>query len=106
MGGIAFGGGTGQTSNIGAIRLTFNITGVSSSYSSALTLMDIVAIGETYWSFPSTMAKTGHLYSYDVAQNATFPGEITATKFNGPATTINTVLPLFAKSLIILRRTS
>ena len=29
--------------------------------------------------FPSNMARNGHLYSYDVNQNATFPAKVTAT---------------------------
>ena len=29
------------------------------------------------------MAKTGHLYSWDNAQNATFPADISATNFRG-----------------------
>ena len=30
------------------------------------------------------MARTGHIYAWDVNQNATFPAGITATSFNGP----------------------
>ena len=40
------------------------------------------------------MADTGHLYSWDVNQNASFPAGITATSFNGPianALTLNGV---------------
>lgn len=80
----AFGGGDTQTYNIANIRLTFGITGVNSSQSAnALTITDIIGIGDTYWSHPSTMAKTGHLYSYDSSQNATFPANVTATTVNG-----------------------
>ena len=40
------------------------------------------------------MARTGHIYDWDVNQNATFPAGITATSFNGPianALTLNGV---------------
>lgn len=92
----AFGGGNNQTSNIAVLRLTFGITGVNSGQTSnALSVSDIIAIGDTYWSYPSTMAKTGHLYSYDSSQNATFPASLTATTFvgnlSGNATTATNV---------------
>lgn len=91
----AFGGGDNQTGNIANLRLTFGITGVNSAQTSnALTILDIIGIGDTYWSHPSAMAKTGHLYSYDSAQNATFPANVTATTFvgalSGNATTAST----------------
>lgn len=78
--GYSFGGGSTQTSNIANLRLTFGITGVNSSQTSnALTIKDIIGIGDTYWGYPSNMSKTGHLYSYDAAQNATFPAGVIAT---------------------------
>ena len=80
----AFGGGATQTSNVANLRLTFGITGVNSEQTSnALTVLDIIGIGDTYWSHPSTMAKTGHIYSYDSSQNTTFPSNVTATTFVG-----------------------
>lgn len=76
----AFGGGSNQTGNIAVLRLTFGITGINSEQTSnALCVSDIIAVGDTYWSYPSTMAKTGHLYTYDSSQNATFPAKVTAT---------------------------
>jgi hypothetical protein len=38
-----------------------------------------MAFGGVGWTTPSTMAKTGHLYSFDANQNATFPSDITIT---------------------------
>ena len=32
------------------------------------------------------MSNTGHLYSYDIFANATFPAKVTATSFSGPLT--------------------
>lgn len=81
----AFGGNSSQTSQTASLRFTFGITGVNAdtSKSSALQLLDIAIFGSTYWNYPSTLAKTGHIYSYDSSQNATFPANITATKFKG-----------------------
>lgn len=82
--GYAFGGGTTQTGNIAVLRLTFGITGINSSQTSnALQLIDIVGIGDTYWAYNSNMAKTGHIYSYNATQNATFPASVTASSFKG-----------------------
>ena len=80
--GVAFGGGDTQTSNWAVIRMTFSITGVGSSASN-LTLIDIALHGETYWNYPSAMAKTNHLYTYDAAQNAAFPANVSAVNFVG-----------------------
>ena len=79
----AFGGGATQTGNAAVIRLTFGITSVSTSYSSNLSLLDLQLHGTTYWGYPSGMAKTNHLYSWDTAQNAAFPADVYATNFRG-----------------------
>ena len=86
-----FGGGSGQSSNVESIRLTFSITGTSTTYKSNLTIHALRLFGVTYWTYPSTMAKSNHIYTFDTSQNTTFPAEVTATKFNGPATKIGTV---------------
>ena len=85
-----FGGGSGQSSNVESIRLTFSITGTSTTYNSNLTIHALRLFGVTYWTYPSTMAKSNHIYTFDASQNTTFPAEVTATKFNGPATKIGT----------------
>ena len=75
-----FGGGSNQTSNIAILRLTFSITSITAgNYNNALTLLDILGIGDTYWAYPSNMAKTGHLYSWDASQNASFPADVSVT---------------------------
>lgn len=75
-----FGGGSNQTSNIAILRLTFSITSITAgNYNNALTLLDILGIGDTYWAHPSNMAKTGHLYSWDASQNASFPADVSVT---------------------------
>lgn len=89
----AFGGSESQTSNLGAIRLTFYITSVTSSPSN-LTVLDIYAVGDTYWTTPSVMARTGHMYEYDSEKNVTFPANLTAKTFignlSGTATALST----------------
>lgn len=58
------------------MRMTFFIGGVDPTYDSRLHLIDMYLVGKTYWTTPSTMAKTGHLYDYDYNKNAYFPGEV------------------------------
>ena len=81
-----FGGSNDQTSQIAQIRLTFGVTSVSTTYGN-FQLLAIRAIGFPLWGSPSTMASTGHLYSFDIAQNATFPNNVYAVNFyeNGTA---------------------
>lgn len=76
-----FGGYTGQTNQCSSIRMTFSITGVSSTYRSNLQVSNLCLFGKTYYSTPSQMAKDGHLYSYDANQNAKFPKALSATTF-------------------------
>ena len=81
----AFGGGSTQTGQIAQIRLIFKATSVSSTYTN-LEVYSLRGIAFPLWQSPSTMASTGHLYTFDIDQNATFPAQITATQFNGLAT--------------------
>lgn len=75
LNGISFGGGATQTSNTGAIRLTFYSDGASSSYASGahFGIYNFYLIGSTFWNAPSNMSKTGHLYDYDANQNMILP---------------------------------
>lgn len=74
-------GNTATTQN-GRVRFIFKANGGSTTYT-GLQVSKIQAYGGVGWTTPSTMALTGHLYSYDSSQNATFPAQITATQFNG-----------------------
>lgn len=74
----AFGGSTASITH--SLRLTFYCSSVSSN-AAALSLIDLTLIGVTYWITPSPMAKTGHLYDYDVDKNAVFPAAVKATSF-------------------------
>jgi hypothetical protein len=87
---ISFGGGPNQTSNTGRIRLTFMTDGLNPvyGYTSGMhaTVIDIEVLGDTYWSYPHTMAKTGHIYSWDAAGNTIFDKNVTANTFIGNLT--------------------
>lgn len=61
------------------IRFEFAQTGVTSGYASALIVTKIMGFGGQGWAVPSNMAANGHLYSYNVNQDATFPARVTAT---------------------------
>lgn len=78
-----FGGSAAQTTNGGAIRLTFGGDFYDSSKTVGLTVLDLYMIGLTYWTTPSTLAKTGCLFSHDYLGNATFPANVKASTFNG-----------------------
>ena len=73
------GGGSTQTSNNWQLRLTFIMTSKNGNYPNTAGVNCIRIFGENAWVPPSTMAATGHLYSFDVGQNATFPAKVTAT---------------------------
>ena len=79
--------GNNAGSQYGQVRFTFGNTGYSTSYS-GLRVSNIYCFGGVGWETPSTMAKTGHLYSFDHDQNATFPAQVTATQFNGSSSSV------------------
>lgn len=80
-----FGGGTYQKNNWANLRFTFKIglKGSNTSNSNALQVINLEMYGTTWWGYNSNLAHTGHLYSYDENQNATFPAQVTAERFNG-----------------------
>ena len=86
----AFGGNPSQTYQIDNIRLTFT-TGSASVSGRRAAVANLLLFGEATWTTPSNMARTGHIYDWDVNQNATFPAGITATSFNGNATSASSV---------------
>lgn len=84
--GYSFGGGSSQTSNTYAYRITFYYTKVNSERASSnATIGDIRIYGNTNWSDPNYMFSNGHLYSWDVDQNAIFPKKVMASSFSGEA---------------------
>ena len=74
--------GNTAASQYGRIRFIFRATKVNTNYSAA-NISKIMGFGGVGWTTPSNMAATGHLYSFDAAQNATFPSKVTATSFSG-----------------------
>lgn len=83
--------GGGSESNIFVLRFTFSIGGLNTSgYTNALQIMHILFIGNTSWRTPSVMAKSGHLYTYNTKQDATFPANVAATSFTGSGNGLTT----------------
>ena len=69
--------GNNKTSQYGQLRFVFGVTSHPSTVDHpGLSIWGINGFGGVGWTCPSTMAKTGHLYSYDASKNATFPGDI------------------------------
>ena len=101
LGFSTLGGGTTQTTNIWYMRLTFAITSVNSSYTATKsTILGMRLFGDTCWGKTSNMGETGHLYSYDTSQNATFPANVTATSFVGSLSgNASTATALTSKSI-------
>lgn len=81
--------GNTASSQYGRVRFIFKANGGNTDYY-GLTVQRIMGFGGVGWATPSTMAGTGHLYTVDQDLNASFPAQITATKFNGTATTATT----------------
>lgn len=75
-----------QSFHYSKLRFTFGCTSANSSSYYGLTVYGIQCYGGVGWSTPSTLAKTGLIYSFDANQNVSFPAQVTATQFNGPAT--------------------
>jgi hypothetical protein len=74
------GGGTTQTGNNWQLRLTFIMTSKNTTYPTVANVEAIRIFGENAWQTPSTLANTNDLYSFDMSQNAFFPGTIQGTR--------------------------
>ena len=74
-----------------------------------LAITSIWGYGGVGWVTPSTLASTGHLYTVNGNQEATFPSTVTATGFSGPLTgnaTSATKLATARKLAVSLSNTS
>lgn len=91
-----FGGNRNQTSNMGVLRFTFSI--LSETATADPQVYSFIFLGTEAWQYNSNMAYSGHLYSYDWQQNATFPAQVTATRFNGPASSVSNSLSINGKT--------
>lgn len=99
------GGNVSQTNQVWQIRFTFYYTNISSDYKDASAyIIAIYGYGSLCWYPASTMGGTGHLHSYDMNQNVTFPAEVTATNFKGKVNgyTIDKDIPKVIKTTITL----
>lgn len=76
--GYTFGGGTTQNSNAYAYRMTFKITAVSPTYTTAPTVTDLRLYGVNAWTSANSMMLSDHIYSWDYAQNVKFPASLNA----------------------------
>ncbi len=90
--------GNSKDSQYGIIRFTFGCTGVNNTYS-GLNIVRIMGFGGAGWSTPSTLAGKGTIYKYDENQNVTFPAKVTATSFEGSASSVNGITPDWSGSL-------
>lgn len=80
------GGGNTQTSNYWQMRMTITCTTVSTSNPKVGQVRGIRIFGENCWIPASTLAETGHLYSYNMDGHATFPGNVYAHGFYATGT--------------------
>lgn len=72
-----FGGGDNQTGNNRKIRLTFSVTGVTSTTNTAIYVNKIRMYGETVWSNSNGyLAQSGHMYTWDINKHVIFPSSI------------------------------
>lgn len=78
---FALGGGLHQKSNYWQMRLTITCTTVNSNYPKEAAVLGLRLFGTTSWFPPSALAETGHLYRFDMSQNAIFPAVVSATTF-------------------------
>ena len=69
------------------LRFQFMLGTTYSGYE--LTVSNIQVFGQNIYQTPSTMAGTGHLYTYDAGKKATFPAEVQATTFNEGGTRLS-----------------
>jgi len=97
IGNTTFGGNPTQVNNYWNLRFTFFTTSVTDNgdlntqnTTAHQGIFRIHGYGFGIWNSPNNLASIDHLYSWDVNQNAIFPASITATSFNGNATTATT----------------
>lgn len=96
-GNTTFGGSVNQTTNYWNYRFTFFTapttdggTVGNSSPTAKQVIYRIYGYGPNVWTSPNSLMSIDHLYTWDRNQNAHFPASITATSFNGNATTATT----------------
>lgn len=77
-----FGGGTNQTSNAYSYRFTLKN---KADQKGNVGIFDLRMYGPSVWSIPNNMVMNDHMYTWDNNKNVSFPAAVTATSFNGNA---------------------
>ena len=86
-----FGGSTNQTTQPWNYRIIFftrdsnggtNLS--TSSTTQSQVIQEIRGYGDTWWTRSNNLMAEDRLYTFDSSKNATFPANLTATKFIGP----------------------
>lgn len=94
--GASFGGSITQTGNYWNWRIIFwsrYANGKTSFGSNTVqTIQQIRCYGDSVWTMSNNLGKNDHIYSYNASQNVTFPAKVTATAFNGNATSATNLL--------------
>lgn len=92
-----FGGSSTQVNNYWNYRFTFFTTSSTDGgdlstqgTTSQQAVYRIYGYGSSIWTSPNNLASIDHLYNWDTNQNAIFPAAVTATSFNGNATSATT----------------
>ena len=80
--------GNKPTSQYGRLRFIFGCTGVQDANYNGLIVHKINGFGGVGWATPSTLAKTGHLYSIGSGQSAAFPANVNAPTLSESGTSL------------------
>ena len=80
---IKLGGGASQKDRPWKVRFTLSLSGSNTSYATTKSVTSFRIFGQNSWNVPHTLGKTGHMYTYDMSQNVTFPAKVTSTSFAG-----------------------
>ena len=78
--------GNQATTQYGRVRFIFAADSGNTNYT-GMQVLSIYGYGGFGWTTPSTLAKTGHVYSYDDAMNVTFPAALSAASINASTLT-------------------
>lgn len=77
-----FGGSEGQTYNAYSYRFTLKNT---ADQKGNVGIFDLRMYGPSAWGIPNNMVMNDHMYTWDNDKNVSFPAKVTATSFNGNA---------------------
>lgn len=95
------GGGKNQQNQYWYLRLTFSMKSVYENYATTAYVRGLRLFGTNNWGSASEnagkgdLSSTGHVYSYDMNANVTFPNGVNAKTFNGH--TVDADVPSDAK---------